>query len=438
MKAGLRHAAMVEVNEFLVLDFVRDQERTTRLEIARALGLSASSISRMVTRLLRAGLILESAGSSEAPGRPRARIAFNQRAGCVIGVDLGGTKCQGGLADLSGQVVHEVQRPTHGEAAPYSTLLEVIGELRAEARLRRLPVLAVAVGVPAILDAETGVAVTGPNVQWQDFAIVPRLAADVGVPVIVENDVNLAALAHAWRGDGRRVDDFVTISIGTGIGAAVMANGRVVKGHHNSAGEIGYLTLSADRLRQRMENGVGDFEERASGPGIVRRTAELLATSGEPSELRAVDVTPAAVFGAAADGDTIARIVIEETLDNVALALVAISALLDPERIILDGSVGRSLGPYLSQISDRIRSRLWSEPRLVVSSLGSRATMVGAIVAALQLVHRQSAPGIIFGAFGAGSRGRAPGEDRDPLAPMGSGMRASTGGKVSRYGGSIE
>ena len=393
---------MLEVNEFLVLDLIRDRGETTRPEIARALGLSASSVSRIVGRLIHGGLIVESAGSTDVPGRPRARITFNRQAGCVIGVDLGGTKCQAALADLSGTILHEIRRPTHGDAEPYPTLLGAISDLRAEARRRGLPVLGGAVGVPAILDADTGVAVSGPNVQWQDFAIVPRLAADVDVPVIVENDVNLAALAHAWRGDGRRVDDFVTISIGTGIGAAVVANGRLVKGHRNGAGEIGYVTLSADRLARPLRDGVGDFEERASGPGIARRAAELLASSGEPSLLRAAEVTPAAVFRAAADGDPIACAVIDETLDHVTLALVAVGALLDPELIVIDGSVGRSLRPYLDRLSARLAARLWSAPRLVISSLGSDSTVIGAVAAALQSVRRKAAPSSLFGVFDVG------------------------------------
>ncbi len=400
---GLRHAAMLEVNEFLVLDFVRDRAQTTRPEIARALGLSASSVSRIVARLIRGGLIVESAGSPEAPGRPRARIAFNRGAGAVIGVDLGGTKCHAALADLGGGVLHEVRRPTHAGGEPYATLLRAIREMEAEARRRGLPVLAIAVGVPAILDPDTGTAVSGPNVHWQGFAIVPRLAADVGAPVTVENDVNLAALAHAWRGDARQVNDFVTISIGTGIGAAVVANGRLVKGHRNGAGEIGYLALSADALRRGLRDGIGDFEERASGPGIARRATELLETTRDASALRGVEVTPAAIFQAATHGDPIAGRVIEETLDHVALALVAIGATLDPELIVIDGSVGRSLQPWLGALAERVAGRLWSAPRIVISSLAPDSTVIGAIAAALQSVRRQAAPASLFGVFDIGA-----------------------------------
>ena len=401
---GMRHAAMLEVNEFLVLDLVRDRGETTRPEIARELGLSASSVSRIVGRLIHGGLIVESAGSTEVPGRPRARIVFNHQAGCVIGVDLGGTKCQAALADLSGSILHEIRRPTHGDDEPYPTLIRAIEDLQAEARRLGLPVLSVAVGVPAILDSTSGMAVSGPNVQWQQFAIVPKLAADVHVPVIVENDVNLAALAHAWRGDGRRVGDFVTISIGTGIGAAVVANGRLVKGRRNGAGEIGYLTLSAERLRFPLARGVGDFEERASGPGIAQRALELLASTDGASLLRGSDVTPASVFEAAQAGDALATRVIDETLDDVALALIAVCSLLDPEIIILDGSVGRSLRPYLDLLAGRISTRLWAMPRLTISSLGSDSTVIGAIAAALQSVRRNAAPSSMFGVFDMGGR----------------------------------
>jgi len=322
----------------------------------------------------------------------------------VIGVDLGGTKCQAALADLSGSILHEIRRPTHGDDEPYPTLIRAIEDLQAEARRLGLPVLSVAVGVPAILDSTSGMAVSGPNVQWQQFAIVPKLAADVHVPVIVENDVNLAALAHAWRGDGRRVGDFVTISIGTGIGAAVVANGRLVKGRRNGAGEIGYLTLSAERLRFPLARGVGDFEERASGPGIAQRALELLASTDGASLLRGSDVTPASVFEAAQAGDALATRVIDETLDDVALALIAVCSLLDPEIIILDGSVGRSLRPYLDLLAGRISTRLWATPRLTISSLGSDSTVIGAIAAALQSVRRNAAPSSMFGVFDMGGR----------------------------------
>lgn len=399
---------MLEVNEFLVLDFIRDQATTTRPEIGSALGLSDSSVSRIVGRLLKSGLVVESPGQATTAGRPRSAIAFNHRAGAVLAVDLRGTKCHGALADLSGATICEDVRPTQGEGGAFAALSATISTLQAAASKRGLHVDAVAVGIPAILDPDTGMAIGGPAVDWQEFEIVGRLRAMLEAPFLVENDANLAALAHAWRGDARGLRDFVTVVMGTGIGAAVVANGRLVKGRHNAAGELGFLLTSREQLRalrlgQASEvgerpGGYGGLEKVAAGPSIASRARALVA-AGAASSLAGQQVTPEALFAAAAAGDPLARGVIDELLDHTAMALAAITAIVDPEVIILDGSIGRSLQPYLAELSGRLAGRLLAVPRLCISGLGPNATVVGAIAAALQLARERTAPSALFGAF---------------------------------------
>ncbi len=395
---------MLEVNAFLVLDYIRGHERTSRPEVGRALGLSPSSVSRIIGRLIRSGIVLESPGPTTTAGRPRNIIAFNHAAGAVMAVDLGGTKCHGALADLSGTVVVEDLRPTRSNGGAFAALADTIDILRAAAADRALPVSAVAIGIPAILDPDTGVAVGGPNVDWQGFEIVSRLGQRLDVPFLVENDANLAALAHAWRGDGRGVDHFVTISIGTGIGAAIVANGRLIKGRHNAAGEIGYFLMGRDDLHRPKTNALGGLEAVAAGPAIARRAAELLAGGGAASSMSPEHVTPERVFAGAASGDPVASAVIDELLDWVALALVQVVATVDPEVIILEGSVGRSMEPHLEELVRRIAPCVPAMPRVIVSSLGPNATVVGATAAALQLARRQGLPDALAQAFDLGRR----------------------------------
>jgi glucokinase len=405
---ALRHAAMLEVNEFLVLDFVRDHATTTRPEIGRVLGLSDSSVSRIIGRLLKSGLAIESPGRVTGTGRPSKTITFNRRAGAVLAVDLGGTESHGSLADLSGAILREDVRPTQGPGGAFAALSATISTMQAAASQRGLHVDAVAVGIPAFLDPAAGRAVGGPAVDWQEFEIVGSLRETLDVPFVVENDANLAALAHAWRGDGRGLRDFVTVMMGTGIGAAIVANGRLVKGRHNAAGEIGYLLTSRAqlhslRLGQASEvgerpGGYGGLEKLAAGPSIANR-ATALVEGGAASSMAGAPVTPELIFAAAAAGDRLARGVIDELLDDTALGLVAITTIVDPELIILDGSIGRSLEPYLAELSGRLTGRLVSIPRLCISSLGPNATLVGAIAAALQLTRQRAAPSALFGAF---------------------------------------
>ncbi len=413
---AIRHAAMLEVNEFLVLDFIRGRERTTRPEISRSLGLSASSVSRMVARLEKAGLVLELPGTSAAAGRPRGVIAFNHAAGSVIAIDLGGRRCHGGLADLSGTLLTEDTRPSQGPGGAFAALSGTLSVLREAAAQRDVPVNALAVGVPAILDPETGTAMGGPNVDWQNFEIVRRLGELVDCPFLVENDANLAALAHAWRGDGQGLSHFVSVTIGTGIGAAIVANGQLVKGRHNAAGEIGYLVMGRDQLQRSIDGGIGGFEAVASGPAIADQARRLLGDrprsrrpasgaetpSGELAGLDPTDITTERVFAAAQSGDPLALRVVDEVLDWVALALADVVATVDPELVVLEGGVGRSLAPYLADIERRMGRRVPVMPRVAVSRLGPDATMLGAIAAALQLAHRRSAPSALFRAFDVG------------------------------------
>lgn len=405
---GLRHAAMLEVNEFLVLDFIRDHGTTTRPEVGSALGLSDSSVSRIVGRLLKSGLVAESQGQATTAGRPRNVISFNHQAGAVLAVDLGGTSCHGALADLAGTSLWEDVRPTQGPGGAFGALSATISALQTEAFARGLRVEAVAVAIPAILDPETGKAVGGPAVDWQEFEIVGSLRDTLEAPFLVENDANLAALAHAWRGDARGLRDFVTVVMGAGIGAAIVANGRLVKGRHNAAGELGYLLTSREQLHTlrlgsasevgERPGGYGGLEKVAAGPSIASR-ARALIESGAATSLSGQPVTPELIFAAAAEGDWVAREVVDELLDYTALALAAVTAIVDPELIILDGTVGRALKPYLADLSGRLTGRLVSTPRLCVSGLGPNATVIGATAAALQLARERTAPSALFGAF---------------------------------------
>lgn len=396
MPAAVRHSSMLEVNEYLVLEHVRREGETSRPEIARALGLAPSSVSRLVRRLVVEGLITEGPGSSTG-GRPRTVLSFNSRAGSVIGVDLGGTRCHGALADLAGQQLAEDIRPTSQDVSPFGVLEASIDALTAGAASLGLPVLALTVGVPAILDPESGLAGGGPNVRWHGFPIVDRLAARGTVPFAVENDVNLAALAHAWRGDGRGLANFATISIGTGIGAALVIDGRLARGRHNAAGEVGYLVLERAQLGEVSHGELGSFERLAAGPAIAEHARELL--KGAASSLRTGSLTTEAVFAAARAGDPVATEVIGHLLDHVAMAVIALGAVADPELVVFEGAVGRALEPFLAQVTERVCLHLPTPPRLVPSSLGADATVLGAIAAALRLARSRRGPSAILEAF---------------------------------------
>jgi glucokinase len=381
---------VAELNTFLVLDAIRAGGQATRGQLSRELGLSEASVSRIARRLLARGIVEEVPGEASAPGRSPSILRFVGPSGGVIAVDLGGTRCHGALADLAGATVAEDSRSSGVGLEAATTLLECIAALRTKAGKLSIPVRAIVVGIRALIDPGTGLAAAGPYVHWDGFDLIGLLRDHLGEPFEVDNDVNLAALGQAWRGEGRSVHSFVTISLGTGIGGAVVVDGHLIRGRHNAAGEFGYFLMSPAQLHQDGQGRAG-FEEVASGPAVRERAAALMA-QGAATSLDPAGFGVADIFTAAMDGDGVGRQVVAELLDHLAVAIVGTTALLDPERVILDGSLGRALEPWLDDLRAAVRAKVFAPPEVVVSGLGPNATVIGAIARALELVADQEAP----------------------------------------------
>jgi glucokinase len=376
---------IAELNTFLVLDAVRSRGHVTRRQLGAELGLSDASVSRIVKRLLAAGLIAEERGAGAARGRIPAVLRFVEPPGGVIAVDLGGTRCHGALADLAGVVVSEDFRPASEGSEAVSALLGCIRALEARATELAMPVRAAVVGIPALIDPASGLATAGPNVHWQGLDLLGILREHLRLPFEVDNDVSLGALGQAWRGSGRGAHSFLLISLGTGIGGAVVIDGHLIRGRHNAAGEVAYFPVGRGGAGHRA-----GFEDVASGTALRARATELIA-GGRPTALTA-EHEVADIFTAARHGDQVGRQVVGELIGHVAATIVGATALVDPERIILDGSIGRALEPWLDDLRSTVAAGVFRPPDLVISTLGANATVLGAIARALAIVAELDQP----------------------------------------------
>ena len=406
--AALRQQSLLEINEFLVLDFVRQRGETTRVEISRQLRLSPASVSRMVSTLLSRNAVIERPGKASRGGRPSMTIAFNHRAGAVLALDLGATKCHGALADLSGEIVadHHVQTADH--PSHYDALVAVWREAAASAAALGLPIQAAAVGVPGVVDPDSGLIVRAPNVGWEGFDLKSRLDQEFTVPYLVENDVNLVATAESWKGGAQGVQDFAVLSIGTGLGGALVSEGHLVTGRHNAAGEIATMVLSTAQLAERRVGGLGGLEIVVSGPAIAARAHGLIREDPQGSTLGLAS-TPKEIIAAAAGGDRLSLIVVEELLDALAVAAIAICAVSDPELVLLDGAVGRALEPFLGGLRERMDRHIAQPPRLEIARIGTESTLIGGVGAALRLLRNAAVPdGLPNGRTASDARRLAP------------------------------
>ncbi|WP_232664823.1 ROK family transcriptional regulator [Pseudonocardia sp. TRM90224] len=378
---------MGDWNEYLVLDHIRQAGPTTRPQVAGALGLSAASVSRIATRLLARGLLAETFGEARTAGRPARVLTFNALAGTVVGIDLGGTRCRGVLADLLGEPLAEHQITVAEAGGGFAALTAVWQRMAGLAAERELAPQALAVGVPAVIDPRTSLATRGPNVGWEGFDIVGKLGELVDVEFAVENDVNLAARGEASRGAAKGVANFAVLSVGTGLGSAIVSDGQLVRGGHNAAGEIGTLVTGFEQLGERRVGRIGGMESVVCGPAIAFEAARLAAGSTEARAELGERPSASDVFAAAAAGGRHATGIVGHVLDGIALCVLALGAVADPELVLLGGSVGRAVEPFLGALTERVERHSPAPPRIVVTGLGSSATALGAVDAAVALTR---------------------------------------------------
>ena len=369
------------INERSVLELIHRQGPISRAQAARVSGLSKPTVSLALAGLLEAGLVREVGRSRGERGPSALLYELNPNAGWVVGIDVGRKWLRSAIADIAGTIV--VRRDERAKVTSARTLIGQIGtiarRLAAEAGVNWSEVTHAAVGSPGVFDPAHGFVAMAPNLPgWGRHGLVEAVRDQLGTNVSFENDVNLAALAERAHGHGRNVDNFVLLSVGTGIGMALVIDGRLYRGAHGAAGEIAYMPLGMGDPHDPANRRRGAFEEAAAAAGVVRMARKL---GMRPP------VTPETVFTAARRGHAVASRVVEREAGRLALAIATVTPVLDPELVILGGGIGRNGDLLLEPIERELRQLLPFRPRVVVSALGEDAVLRGAIATALEVAR---------------------------------------------------
>jgi len=377
-------ADMKGINRSAILELIRRSGPISRSAIAEQLQVSLPTVMRCVDELRIEGLVRPTGQKQWSGGRKRALVEFNASEHLVIGIDLGGTKLYGAVADLAGNILYEAtvqHHQTQGEDS-LALLVSLINDLLGDANQRHCHVLGIGIGVPGVVYPETGHVGLAPSLDWYDFPLKARLAEHFTLPIELENDVNLAALGELWFGSCANSSNLVLIAIGTGIGAGIVINGMVYPGVHQMAGEIGYFLPDCSHLGQDY-SGFGALEQLASGSGVAERGRKAL--QGQRSAEGLEELTAEDVFEAARRKEPWAVEVLAETIDYLALAIGAITLTHDPDVILLGGGVARSADLLIEPILARLKGAIPILPRLEASTLGYRAAVLGTIVKLLRV-----------------------------------------------------
>ncbi len=287
----------------------------------------------------------------------------------AVCVDMGGTKIYGALIEIAtGHLLYEHRITTHSEGTtPADRLVMLIQHLIDQPLIAAREVHHIGVGVPGVVTAE-GEVMLAPNIGWTRFPLLATLRSAFAVPVVVENDVNMAALGEYRYGAGQGSASMICIAVGTGIGSGIVLNGQLVRGHRYGAGEVGYMIPGREFLG-RVYDHFGAMENEAAGPAIARKGSALAGR----------EVTTADVFDAARRQEAWALQVMDEALDYLALTLANSASVLDPEIIVLSGGVIAAASDLLLEpLRQRTQGLIPFMPEIVASTLGTQAAALGA------------------------------------------------------------
>jgi predicted NBD/HSP70 family sugar kinase len=372
--------AMRVMNERAVYERIRMLGPVSRPQLAEATGLSKPTISLALANLERSGLVRHVGQSSGSSGRAALLYEMRPEAGWVVGVDVGRSWLRMALANLAGEVV--LRRQERSQSRDAKKLVAQIGSLVStlpvEAGLSYQDVTYTVIGSPGVVDQRSGAMRLAANLSgWEGSSVLDALGDRLGSSLAVENDINLAALGEQAHGLGKGVPNFVFISVGTGIGMGIVLDGQLHRGARGAAGEIGFLPLG------EAEAAAAEASKRSRGSLESVASAEAVVANARRLGMRNV-VSAKQVFESTRDSDKAALAAVRVEAEHLARAVAAITAVLDPELVVLGGGIGRNGDLLLAPMTRRLEKLLpLRPPPLMVSALGDDAVVLGALAIAL-------------------------------------------------------
>jgi predicted NBD/HSP70 family sugar kinase len=361
------------LNERTVLETIRARAPISRAEISRLAGISKPTVSLALQSLLDARLVRETAPD---PGRPSYGAVFFEPvpdAAFVLGLDLGARFLRGAICDLAGEI--RARQDVELRGADAEVALSAIGALHAAlTEASEIPderIDGVIVGVPGVVESASGTLRQAGNVPGlEGRAFGDEIQSRLGYPVMLENDINLAALGERWLGVARGVDNFAFLSIGTGMGVGLVLGGELHRGHHGAAGEIDWALAGL---------GEGTDPSAESLPVVIRSLSFDGSFAGAPANV----VDARTVFSAARTGDALGRSVVEEIARRIAANIAPIAAVADVALVVLGGGIGANGDLLLAPVRRLLSAWMPYPPRLEISSLGEAAVLTGALAVGL-------------------------------------------------------
>lgn len=372
------------VNGRAIYELVRRLGQASASQVEAGTGLSRPTVALALANLQTAGLLRQNGHRTGGTGRAPRVYEPDPDAGHVVVIDVGRSWLRLAVANVGGDILarRDVKAHVRSAAGFIEQIVTTSQSLVAESGRAWADITHKVVGTPGVFDTRSGTLHLAPNLPgWDRPGVGHRLVERLGGNVTIYNDINMGALGEMAYGAGRQVRDFIYLSVGTGVGMALVLDGQLREGAHGAAGEIAFLPLSppggttspAGRRRHgALESVVGAsaLTDLARQKGLSSRTV-------------------AEVFDAARLGSTAARAVVDEAASELARAVAAVISIVDPRLVVLGGGIGHNGDLLIPRIRERLAELVpLAVPDIVASTLGTNAQVLGGLSAALEIARR--------------------------------------------------
>jgi glucokinase len=374
----------------------------TRSALGKATGLAKSTIKEITDALIASGLIeeLRDVSLEGRVGRPASSLRISPSAGNVLGVDIGADKILVGLAGLDGRFVRLDRTATHdvhGRDAILAATRQTVARTLNSAGVPAEGILVTTVGTPGVIHPQSGCVSLAPQIAgWDGIDLRAELQLPVAGQVDVKRQADLSALAEMAVGTAQHVRNLLYVHVGIGVGGALVIDGRLYGGTDGAAGEIGYLPLGFGEVPPE-QSGFGTFEWAAGGSAFARVGARAARTEsgqrlrelagGDPAE-----VSAAAVFAAAAEGDPTATEIAAQMAERLATGIAAAICVVNPDLTVISGGISLAGEKLLELVYPHVARIVPVMPKIALSPLGEESVVTGAVHHGVELAFDQLLP----------------------------------------------
>lgn len=378
-----------DINQTVFLHLIREKQPISRADLAKHTGLRAGTVSTIVNRLIKSGLVYEGTEGPSSGGRPPKYLYINSESFYVLAIDIGVTDTAYAVSDFNGRILQQASVLTEGEPEQFLTTLAQSIESLVASHFPRARFAAVGVSLPGLIDRETGSIVSSPNLEWTDVPVRKILQDKLGLPVFVENDANAAAFSELWYGplDEASVQTLLFILVVEGLGTGLIINRELRVGPRFGLGGFGHMSI--DPNGELCSCGRrGCWETFASERATVERFHRVTAKQGLPF------VGIKDLITRAKNGESMALESIKITAEYLGEGISNLVHGIYPEAVVIGGNITAAWPIIEPIIRDRLRSKYVVDPDQILIRPASvkRPSLFGAIPIALQNYFRSATP----------------------------------------------